>query len=73
MDYSLILKEITSSQATLKDQENNLIYLPIEKLPKNLNIGQTINLQINFETANPKNVNAKAILNELLGGKKIDS
>lgn len=73
MDYPLTIKEISSCQATLKDQENNLIYLPIEKLPKNLSIGQTINLQINFETANPKNVNAKAILNELLGGKKIDS
>jgi hypothetical protein len=73
MNYSLTVKEISSCQATLKDQENNLIYLPIEKLPKNLNIGQTLNLQINFETANPKNIIAKEILNELLGGKKIDA
>jgi ABC-type lipoprotein release transport system permease subunit len=73
MDYHLIVKEITSCQATLKDQDNNLIYLPIEKLPRNLNIGQTINLQINFETANPKNIIAKEILNELLGGKKTDA
>lgn len=73
MDYPLTVKEITSCQATLKDQDNNLIYLPVEKLPKNLNIGQTINLQINFETANPKNIIAKEILNELLSGKKTDA
>ena len=73
MNYPLVIKEISSCQATLKDQENNLIYLPIEKLPKNLSIGQTLNLQINFETANPKNVIAKEILNELLGSKKIDA
>lgn len=73
MEYPLTIKDITSSQATLKDQENNLIYLPIEKLPKNSIIGQTIKLQINFDTSNQKNIIAKEILNELLGGKKIDA
>jgi len=73
MDYKLTIKEISSCQATLKDQENNLIYLPLDKLPRNSNIGQTLNLQINFETANPKNIIAKEILNELLGDKKLDS
>ena len=73
MDYQLIIQDISSCQATLKDQDNNLIYLPLEKLPKNYKIGQTINLQINFETANSKNITAKEILNELLGGKKLDS
>lgn len=73
MNYPLIIKEISSYQATLKDQENNLIYLPIEKLPKDLSIGQTLNLQINFETVNSKNITAKEILNKLLGGKKIDA
>jgi len=70
MDYPLTIKEISSCQAILKDQDNNLIYLPIDKLPDNLNIGQTLNLQINFETTNYKNIVAKEILNELLGGKK---
>jgi ABC-type lipoprotein release transport system permease subunit len=73
MDYQLTIRDISSCQATLKDQDNNLIYLPLDKLPKNSNIGQTINLQINFETANQKNIIAKEILNELLGGKKLDS
>lgn len=70
MNYSLVIEGLSSCQATLKDKDNNLIYLPLEKLPSNLKIGQTINLQINFETANPKNINAKEILNELLGVKK---
>lgn len=73
MNYQLTVKEMSSYQAILKDQENNLVYLPLEKLPKNLNIGQTLNLQINCETANPKNIIAKEILNELLGGKKISA
>ena len=54
MNYPLTIQDISSCQATLKDQDNNLIYLPLDKLPTNSNIGQTINLQINFETANQK-------------------
>lgn len=73
MNYPLTIKELSSFQAILKDQENNLIYLPLEKLPKNLSIGQTLNLQINFETVNSKNITAKEILNELLGGQKINA
>lgn len=70
MNYPLTVKEISSCQATLQDQENNLIYLPVDKLPKNLNIGQVVELQINFETTGQKNVIAKEILNELLGNKQ---
>lgn len=68
MNYNLIIKEISSSQVTLKDQDNNLVYLPLEKLPKNLSIGQTLSLQINFETSNRQNITAKEIINELLNG-----
>ena len=68
MNYDLIIKEINSAQAILKDQDNNLVYLPIEKLPKNINAGQTLSLQINLETTNRQNISAKEIINELLGG-----
>lgn len=72
MDYPLSIKEITSSQVILKDQDNNLVCLPVEKLPKNISIGQTLTIKIEFDTNN-KNSIAKEILNELLGSKKIDS
>ena len=72
MDYPLSIKEITSSQAILKDQDNNLVYLPISKLPKNISVGQTLVLKIELETNN-NNSSAKEILNELLGSKQIDS
>lgn len=68
MNYNLIVKEINSSQAILKDQDNNLVYLPVEKLPTNINIGQILSLQINFETTNRQNITAKEIINELLSG-----
>ncbi len=70
MNYDLIVKEINSSQAILKDRDNNLVYLPIEKLPKNINTGQVLNLQINLETTNRQNITAKEIINELLGGNR---
>ncbi len=73
MNYPLIIKEIFSCQATLQDQDNNLIYLPVEKLPKDVQVGQTLNLQINFENQSQQNFLAKKILNELLSNKKIDA
>jgi hypothetical protein len=72
MDYPLSIKEITSSKAILKDQDNNLVYLPINKLPKNISVGQTLILKIELETNNNNSI-AKEILNELLGSKQIDS
>jgi len=69
MEYSLILKDLSSQQAILQDQDNNLIYLPKDKLPKELAIGQILNLQINFESASHENILAKEILNEILGDK----
>jgi hypothetical protein len=71
MDYSLIIKDISSEQAILQDQDSNLVYLPKDKLPENLSVGQTLNLQINFDSASrePENILAKEILNEILGGK----
>ena len=69
MEYSLILKDLSSQQAILQDQDNNLIYLPKDKLPEELTIGQTLNLQINFESADHENILAKEILNEILGDK----
>lgn len=69
MEYSLILKDLSSQQAILQDQDNNLIYLPKDKLPEELTIGQTLNLQINFESAGHENILAKEILNEILGDK----
>ena len=70
MDYPLIVKDLSSGQAILQDQDNNLIYLPKDKLPDSLNIGQTVNLQINFEsTGQEESVLAKEILNEILSHK----
>lgn len=66
MDYPLTIKEITSQKIVLKDDDDNLIYLPKNKLPENLAIGQTINLQINLNNTDKKNDLAKEILNELL-------
>lgn len=66
MNYVLVIKEIGSSQVILKDQDNNLIYLPIDKLPKNIFIGQVLNLQINFDNNKKQNITAKEIINELL-------
>ena len=69
MEYPLIIKELSSQQAILQDKDNNLIYLPKDKLPESLKIGQTLNLQINFESAGHENILAKEILNEILGNK----
>lgn len=70
MNYDLTVQEINSFQAILKDTDNNLVYLPLEKLPRSINVGQTLSLQINFETAKNQNITAKEIINELLNGKR---
>jgi hypothetical protein len=67
MNYCLKIKDLLSQQAILEDEDNNLIYLPLKKLPNNLNIGQSLNLQINLETNNK--ISPKEIINELLGVK----
>lgn len=67
MNYCLKIKDLLSQQAILEDEDNNLIYLPLKKLPNNLNIGQSINLQINLE--NNQKISPKEIINELLGAK----
>jgi len=69
MEYPLIIKDLSSQQAILQDQDNNLIYLPKNKLPEALTVGQTLNLQVNFESINSQNIIAKEILNEILGKK----
>ena len=66
MEYPLTIEEITSQKIVLKDDDNNLIYLPKNKLPENLVIGQIVNLRIDFDNTNQKNDLAKEILNELL-------
>lgn len=69
MEYPLILKDLSSQQAILQDKDSNLIYLPKDKLPEELTIGQTLNLQINLESESHENILAKEILNEILGNK----
>jgi hypothetical protein len=66
MEYLLKIKEIASQKVILEDNDNNLVYLPRDKFPDNLNAGQTVNLQIIPASANPKNDVAKQILNEIL-------
>jgi len=66
MEYPLTIKEIASQKIVLKDDDDNLIYLPKNKLPENLIIGQVINLRIDFNQTDQKNDLAKEILNELL-------
>jgi len=66
MEYPLTIKEITSQKIVLKDDADNLIYLPKDKLPEDLVIGQVINLRIDFNHTDQKNDLAKEILNELL-------
>lgn len=69
MEYPLTIKDLSSQQAILQDKDNNLVYLPKDKLPENLTIGQMLNLQINFDSTGHENILAKEILNEILGNK----
>ncbi len=69
MEYPLTIKDLSSQQAILQDNDNNLIYLPKDKLPEKLAIGQILNLQINFESDNHRKFLAKEILNDILGNK----
>lgn len=64
-----MIKDLSSQQVILQDQDNNLIYLPKNKLPEKLIIGQTLHLQINFESDGHKKFLAKEILNDILGNK----
>lgn len=58
MDYELTVAGFSADQVILKDQENNLIYWPKEKLPHIPEIGQKINFSIGTDKV--------ALLNELL-------
>lgn len=58
MDYEFTVDGFSSDQIILRDQNNNLIYWPKEKLPQIPEIGQKITFSIGNDKAR--------ILNELL-------
>lgn len=58
MDYILVVAGFSDDQVILKDNENNIIYWPKEKLPQIPEIGQKINFSIGTDKA--------GLLNELL-------
>lgn len=65
MEYLLTIQDFTSHQAILKDQDNNLIYWPKDKLPENAVIGQVISFAIEAKSGNKEGRLAKDILNEI--------
>jgi hypothetical protein len=67
MEYLLTIRDFSSYQAILQDQDNNLIYWPKDKLPKNAAIGQLISFKVEFEAKNEEKNLAKQILGEILG------
>lgn len=67
MEYLLTIKDFSSHQAILQDQDNNLIYWPKDKLPKNAIIGQLISFEVEAEMNNEEQTLAKKILGEILG------
>lgn len=67
MEYLLTIKDFSSHQAILQDQDNNLIYWPKDKLPKNSIIGQLISFEVEAEMNNEEQTLAKKILGEILG------
>lgn len=67
MEYLLTIKDFSSHQVILQDQDNNLIYWPKYKLPENAIIGQIISFKIGAEINNEEQTLAKKILGEILG------
>jgi hypothetical protein len=67
MEYLLTIRDFSSQQAILQDQDNNLIYWPKDKLPNNAVIGQLISFKIEAETSQLEKNLAKQILGEILG------
>ncbi|MFZ2310091.1 MAG: hypothetical protein WAW11_00940 [Patescibacteria group bacterium] len=67
MEYLLTIRDFSSHQAILQDQDNNLIYWPKDKLPKDAVIGQLISFKIEAETNQSEKNLAKQILGEILG------
>lgn len=65
MEYLLTIQDFTSHQAILKDQDNNLIYWPKDKLPENAIIGQVISFSIEAKNDKKEENLAKDILNEI--------
>ncbi len=67
MEYLLTIRDFSSHQAILQDQDNNLIYWPKNKLPDNAVIGQLISFRVEAESGQPEKKLAKQILGEILG------
>lgn len=67
MEYLLTIRDFSSHQAILQDQDNNLIYWPKDKLPKEAVIGQLISFKIEAESSQLEKNLAKQILGEILG------
>jgi hypothetical protein len=67
MEYLLTIRDFSSHQTILQDQDNNLIYWPKDKLPKNAVIGQLISFKIEAENSQLEKNLAKQILGEILG------
>lgn len=67
MEYLLTIRDFSSHQAILQDQDNNLIYWPKDKLPADAIVGQVISFKIEEKAHNQEKTLAKQILGEILG------
>lgn len=67
MEYLLTIKDFSSHQVILQDQDNNLIYWPKDKLPSTAVIGQLISFKVESGTNNAEKTLSKKILEEILG------
>ena len=67
MEYLLTIRDFSSHQAILQDQDNNLIYWPKDKLPEGAVIGQLISFKIESGIKDQEKTLAKQILGEILG------
>ncbi len=65
MEYLLKIKDFSSQQVILQDQDNNLIYWPKDKIPANAVIGQLISFKIEDDQKKEDTILPKKILNEI--------
>jgi ribosomal protein S4E len=67
MNIKVIIKEIKEETTVLKFEDGNNISWPTNKLPKEIKVGDALNIAINDngKTAEPEQL-AKDLLNEIL-------
>jgi hypothetical protein len=66
MKLELFVEQINDDRITLKTADEQIIYWPTDKFPKNIKEGEVINFSINHSSSPEGNDLAKNILNEIL-------